>query len=478
MMLPSAMLSATAFPSAAHSAEFAILAVAVLGTISSSVYLGLLLVAALRNLRLARAQSRAAASVEDAALPPVSVLKPLHGAEPRLEANLESLFLQDYPAYEIIFGCRNAADPALEVVERLRLRYPRVSVRVVLSGEPKCPSAKVWSLEKMISISAHSYLVISDSDILVRPDFLRNVIPPLLEPENGLVTCLYEGIPAPGFWSRLEALGMSVEMSSGVIAADMLEGMQFALGSVMALRRDVLEEIGGIAGTAQYYSDDFVLGNLVYGAGYRVVLSHYRVGHVLCARSFRKTFGDQVRWMQSTRYSRPRGHLGTGLTFAVPFGVMGFMAAAPLGHVTLGVAFLAWSLVNRIVQSIAAGYFVTGDRRALRLCWLYPLRDLLGFIVWVASYCGGSSFRWRGELYRFTVGGKIVSVARPGRVGLSEPGLRQNSAENSTAPVARLRPRQAAIFQVKSFPAPDDGVSAKAGEPDGDPDHIAHRNEP
>ena len=137
---------------------------------------------------------------------------------------------------------------------------------------------------------------------------------------------------------------MSVEMSSGVIAADMLEGMQFALGSVMALRRDVLEKIGGIASTAEYYSDDFVLGNRVHAAGYRVVLSHYRVGHVLCTQSFRKTFAAQVRWMQSTRYSRPMGHLGTGFTFAVPFGVMGLIAAASLGHPTLGVALLAWSL--------------------------------------------------------------------------------------------------------------------------------------
>jgi ceramide glucosyltransferase len=180
----------------------------------------------------------------------------------------------------------------------------------------------------------------------------------------------------------------------------------------MALRRDVLEKIGGIAYTAEYYSDDFVLGNRVHAAGYRVVLSHYRVGHVLCTQSFRNTYAAQVRWMQSTRYSRPKGHFGTGLTFAVPFGVLALVAAAALGHPVLGVALLAWSLLNRTIQSAAIGYGVAGDRRALTLCWLYPLRDLLGFILWVASYCGGSSFRWRGELYRFTPGGRIVSVTR------------------------------------------------------------------
>jgi ceramide glucosyltransferase len=264
----------------------------------------------------------------------------------------------------------------------------------------------------MIAASTSPYLVISDSDILVRRDFLCNVIPPLLAPDNGLVTCLYAGVPAEGLWSRLEALGMSVEMPSGVLIADMMEGMQFALGSVMAVRRDVLEKIGGIASTAQYYSDDFVLGNRVHAAGYCVVLSHYRVGHVLCTQSWAKTFATQVRWMQSTRYSRPKGHLGTGLTFAVPYGLLAFIAATALGHLALGSALLAWSLLNRIIQSIAIGYGVIGDRRALCLCWLYPLRDLLGFFVWLGSYCGGSSFYWRGELYRFTPGGRIVSIAR------------------------------------------------------------------
>ena len=402
-----------------------VLVLALLGTASSTVYLGLALAAAVRHLRLGRTQSRLPLRAGPAALPRVTILKPLHGAEPRLEENLASFFSQDYPAFELVFGCRTAADPALAVVELLRARYPQVPARVVLAGEPRWPSAKVWSLDKMIAGCTSEYLVISDSDIRVRPDFLRNVISPLLppqqqakcaragepEPQTGLVTCMYQGVPAPGFWSRLEALGMSVEMSSGVMIAEMLEGMQFAMGSAMAIRRDALEKIGGIASTAEYYADDFMLGKRVHAAGFRVDLSHYRVAHVLCTQSFRKTFATQTRWMQSTRYSRPRGHLGTGLTFAVPFGVLGLAAGIASGYPRLGAALFASSLLNRIIQSIAIGYGVIGDRQALRLCWLYPLRDLLGFIVWVCSYLGGSSFHWRGDLYRFTAGGRIVSLS-------------------------------------------------------------------
>jgi ceramide glucosyltransferase len=393
-----------------------LLGIAFVGTISSMVYLDLALVAAVRHLRRAREKAGApmasSSGIPATALPAVSLLKPLHGDEPRLEENLESFFLQDYPSFEIVFGCRTEDDASLAAVERLRARYPNVAVRVVISGAPKWPNAKSWSLARMIASSAAQYLVLRDSDVCVEPDFLRSVVPPLLDPATGLVTCLYAGVPARGLWSHLEALGMSVEMPSGVLIADMLEGMRFALGPVIAVRRDALEKIGGIESTAHYYSDDFVAGNRVWAAGYRVLLSSYYVRHVLCPESFRESFAAQLRWMQNTRYSRPKGHLGTGLTFAVPFGLLGLAAALVIGHPVAGLALLAATFGNRILQAAAIGYGVIGDRRALALAWLYPLRDLLGFFVWCASYCGGSSLRWRGELYRLTRGGRIVSISR------------------------------------------------------------------
>ncbi|MGE5111972.1 MAG: bacteriohopanetetrol glucosamine biosynthesis glycosyltransferase HpnI [Acidobacteriaceae bacterium] len=385
-----------------------------LGTVSSTVFLLLALLAAVRFHTKARKWQNRVDRTEPGELPPVTVLKPVHGAEPNLDENLESFFLQDYPEYEIIFGCRDSDDPALDAVDRLRAKYPTVPVRVVLSGHPAWPNAKVFSLSKMIAASRTNYFVISDSDIRVRPEFLKNVIVPLLKPENGLVTCMYRGVPAPDFWSKLEALGMSIELPSGVITADMLEGMRFALGAVMAVRRDALERIGGIAETKDYYSDDFVLGNLVAEkAGFNVVLSHYtRVGHVLTAQTLRRTFQTQLRWMQSTRYSRPKGHLGTGLTFSVPFGLLGLICAGSLKMWPAGIALCLWSYLNRVIQAVAIGWGVVGDKRALAGALLYPLRDLLGFLVWIGSYLGGDGFVWRGEKYRFTQGGRIVPASR------------------------------------------------------------------
>ncbi len=397
-----------------------LLGLSVVGTLSSTVFLGMVLVAAVRYQNLAATAKKAVQSVPESALPPVTILKPVHGMEPRLAENLESFFHQDYPNFEVVFGARELSNAALKIAQEVCRRHPEVKSRIVISGFPNWPNAKVFSLDKMIADSSNDFFIISDSDINVGPDFLRNVIPPLLEPKTGLVTCLYRGIPAKDLWSTLEALGMSVEMPSGVLVADMMEGMRFAMGAVMATRRDALQKIGGIASTADYYSDDFVLGNEVWNAGYRVVLSHYKVGHVLVPHSFKETFGDQLRWMKSTRYSRPKGHVGTGLTFAVPYGILGFAAALALEHPMLGLALLGWSLLNRIIQSAVVGWRVVGDQRALQFCWLYPLRDLLGFSTWAGSFLS-RTFLWRGETYLFSDGGKIIPQRRPAPDAVANP---------------------------------------------------------
>lgn len=390
----------------------ALLLLALAGSFTSTIYLAMTLVATSRHLSrasIAQADTRATPAPS---LPPVTILKPVHGMEQQLAANLASFFQQDYPNYEVILGVRDADNPAGKIADEVRARYPNVPSRLIVSGPPSWPSAKVFALDKMIAASSRPYFIISDSDVRVTPDFLRNTIPPLLDPKVGLVTCMYRGIPSSDFWSWLEALGLSVEMSSGVMVADMMEGMRFALGPAMAVRRDAIDAIGGIAAVADYYSDDFELGNRIWAKGYKVILSHHIVRNVLTSRSPLRTLGDQLRWMKSTRYSRPLGHAGTSLTYAMPFGIVGFIAAAALGRWQLGVDLLALACVNRIIQSIAVGWFVTRDPRAIWLCWLYPVRDFFGFVAWALSYTS-REFYWRGETYRFGKGGKIAPLERP-----------------------------------------------------------------
>jgi ceramide glucosyltransferase len=396
-----------------------LLGIAVLGACSSTIFLFMVLLAAIRWRRGAPAAQKAAAATPESSLPAVTIFKPLHGMEARLEENLESFFQQDYPKFEIILGAREASDAGLQVAQKVLQRYPQVKSRVVVSGPPTWPNAKVFSLSKMIPLSANDFFVISDSDVRVSPEFLRDVIPTLLDSRIGLVTCPYSGVSAGDFWSTLEALGMSVEMPSGVMVAEMLEGIRFALGPAVALRRDSLDKIGSIAATADYYSDDFVLGNLIWAAGYKVIFSHHIVRHVLTPRSLKRTLGDQLRWMKSTRFSRPLGHVGTGLTYAVPFGVLGLISGAATGRLELGAGLFAVTFVNRVVQSIAVGWGIIGDRRALYLSWLYPVRDFLGFLIWLGSF-SSRTFFWRGETYRFSKGGRIIPQNRPAKSAVGQ----------------------------------------------------------
>jgi ceramide glucosyltransferase len=401
----------------------ALLIFSLAGSFTSTVYLALTLIATVRHLRRAGTAQVSAKATPSASLPPVTIFKPVHGMEEQLAANLESFFQQDYPDYEIIFGARDADNAAAKVAEEIRARYPQIPSRMIFSGPPMWPSAKVFSLDKMIAASTRSHFIISDSDVRVTPDFLRNTIPPLLDLKTGLVTCMYRGTPTADFWSSLEALGLSVEMPSGVMVADMMEGMRFALGPAMAVRRDAIDAIGGVAAVADYYSDDFELGNRIWAKGYKVILSHHVVRNVLTSRSALRTLGDQLRWMKSTRYSRPAGHAGTCLTYAVPFGILGLIAAGALGHWWVGIGLFALACLNRMIQSIGVGWAVARDPRAVRFCWLYPVRDFFGFVAWALSYTS-RDFYWRGEMYRFGKGGKIVALERTNSAGA--PNKRRN----------------------------------------------------
>jgi ceramide glucosyltransferase len=223
----------------------------------------------------------------------------------------------------------------------------------------------------------------------------------------GAMTCLYRGVAAEGgLWARLEAVGMSVEMTAGVLVANMLEGMQFVLGPTMAVRRECVEQMGGVGIFGDYCSDDYILGNEVFKQGRKVVLSPHAIDHMIINSGFADSLNHQVRWMKSTRFSRPKGHLGTALTFSVPFALLALIAALAMGRPTLGVALFAWSIVTRWVIAWAAGHKVVRDPSLLDLFVLYPIRDLMGFGFWAASYVS-SKILWRGKIYKLLPGGRM-----------------------------------------------------------------------
>lgn len=385
----------------------ALLLIAIFGTVTSTVYLLLVIAGVLRFAKHRRELLNAPAYT-----PPVSVLKPVHGSEPNLRENLESFFLQDYPNFELIFCARSEDDAALQIARQLSEKYPVLKVRFVTSGEPPWTNAKLYSLEMMWKQAAHDLLVISDSDVRVSPDYLREIIKPFANPSVGMTTCIFRGLPAGGFWTDLEALGYSVEMTSGVVVADTLEGMKFALGPTMVVRRQCVQALNGFGFMDDYCADDYILGNRVAESGMEVVLSHHSIDHMVFHHSFLSSMRHQVRWMRSTRFSRPKGHLGTVLTYAMPFGVLGLIAGFASGYTKLGITLVAAAFLNRVTQSVLAGYVVAEDRKALALAWLYPVRDLLGAFLWIGSYLS-AKIDWRGEEYRLTTNGKMLRAQPP-----------------------------------------------------------------
>ncbi|MGA9712261.1 MAG: glycosyltransferase, partial [Candidatus Sulfotelmatobacter sp.] len=378
--------------------------VALIGTASSAVFLGL---AALGVIRFrADARKRLRSVVEDAHLPPVSVLKPVHGLEARLKENIESFFRQDYPDYEILFAADEANDAALDIVREVCARYPHIRSRVLVTGTP-WPNPVVYAFHCMAEAAAHNILVTTDSDVEVGPRYLREIVPPLLDPQVGMVTCVYRGKNAAGFFSGLTAIGMSVEMTAGVLVANLLEGMRFGLGPTTVVRKDSLASIGGYTALRDYIAYDFAIGNLMAKKGYQVVLSGHVIDHVVNQPSFRRMWQNQLRWAQTTRYSRPKGHFGSGLIFAMPYGLLGFLAAGFLGHWRIGAPLLAVAVLNRLIEAWLVGWLVVRDPQIRRAPWLYPLRDLLGFLVWFASYLN-LRYVWRDS--RFELKGTRIAL--------------------------------------------------------------------
>jgi ceramide glucosyltransferase len=357
-------------------------------------------------------------------LPAVSVFKPLHGAEAGLEGNLRGFFEQDYleradrharkgvSPVEILFCARSEADAGLEIARRVAADYPDITTRFVTSGEPWAANAKVCSLAVMAKLATHDLWVISDSDVRVGREYLRRVVLPFTDEQVGCTTCLYRGVAAePGVWSWLEAVGMTIEMSSGVCVANLMEPMQFALGPTMAVRRDCVVEVGGFEAMVEYCADDFVLGNWIAQKGHTVVLIGHAIDHMVLHAGFVDSTKHQMRWMKSTRFSRPKGHLGTGLTFGVPFGLLAWGGALLLGMPVLAWIGLAGAVLGRSLQAWVVGKYVVRKRRTWPSMLLFPIRDLMGMLFWALSYTS-NRIMWRGEMYELVKEGRMRLVVR------------------------------------------------------------------
>lgn len=323
----------------------------------------------------------------------ISVLKPLAGVEQDLEDNLRSFFEQDYNDFELLFAVREADDPALPVVERLKARYPSIRVRVLITGEPRYANAKVYSLSFMAQAATHDVLVMSDSDIRVSRSFLRDVAREIAMDAYDLASCPYRACGGGDFWSRLEALGMNTEFWAGVFVARYLEGVKFAVGPTVIARRSVLQAVSWES-LSRYLAEDFMLGQLSAEAGFRVAISHCSVEHRLHADSMTANLSHRLRWARSTRRSRPAGYVGQVFTYPLAWALL----FAGIQHLHFRETIVAAVGARMLSVAVAASRHGVGAKLTIADWALVPVQDLLGFAIWVAGF-SGNSVLWRGRKY-------------------------------------------------------------------------------
>jgi ceramide glucosyltransferase len=328
--------------------------------------------------------------------PAVSILKPLRGVDPQMYESFRSHCVQDYPEYEIIFGVSEADDPAVEAVHRLMTEFPQCPIQLVICPEILGNNRKTSNLVQMLPQARYEHILINDSDIHVTPDYLRRVMAPFKRPQVGMVTCPYRGIAAQTLGSKLESMGISTDFIAGVLAARQIEnGIHFALGSTLAITRTALEAIGGLRPLVNYLADDFELGNRTSRAGFEVVLADVVVETHLPAYSFRGFFEHQMRWARSTRDSRRMGYIGLVLTFGLPWAMLSVVLASGAWWSWV---ILAGALALRVAVALQVGLGVVHDRAVWRHLWLLPVRDLIAFLVWFASFAD-NKVRWRGDIF-------------------------------------------------------------------------------
>jgi ceramide glucosyltransferase len=338
--------------------------------------------------------------------PPVTIIKPVKGMEAESYKNFASFCRQEYPRFQIIFAAASSSDPVIPVIERLAADFPAVDMELVVDGRIHGPNYKVCNLINAFPKAKHDIIIICDSDIRVEKGYLGEVCAPFSDPAVGLVTSLYRSSVVPGAATAIEAMGFTAEMVPNVMVALRLEGLSFALGASMAVRRKALEDIGGFPALVDYLADDYQLGNKVHRAGWRLALSDYFVESMMHREELATVLSRQLRWARTMRASRPGGYFVSGLTQPFPAALLALIVSG------FSIAGVAAAILLYGVRSMTA---LTFSRRYLRdgifpsRLWLLPVRDMFAFATWLLAFAG-NRVRWRGHLFRLLPGGRIVAM--------------------------------------------------------------------
>ena len=340
--------------------------------------------------------------------PPVSILKPTRGLDPEAYENFASFCRQDYPDYELLFAIGDGDQETLEVIERLKKNFPQRRIRAVHVSGHTAPNDKVVKLARLASEAQNEVLAISDSDVRVRPDYLRAVVAPLRDARFGAVTCLYVSVHESTLIEKLQSVGMISDFYPGVLVARELDGVKFAFGQTIVITKKHLAGFGGYAAIQNRPADDLLVGRLVSEQGFQVELLPYAVETVADFRSLRDFFFKRLRWMTVMRHMRPWGHVGLVFTQGLAWSAAAF-AVHPTALVAL--SYLGGYLAVRVALMLLIGVWGLKQKRVWQKLPLIPLWDAWALLIWVLSF-GRRSIKWRDIDYRIREG-VLVPAALP-----------------------------------------------------------------
>lgn len=340
--------------------------------------------------------------------PPVSNLKPIRGLDPDAYENLASFCRQDYPAYEILFCVGDSDDPALPVIEKLISDFPERPIRVLFGSGRTATNDKAAKLARLVGEAQHEFVVISDSDVRVPPDYLRTVVAPLADPKVGAVTCFYVPTHETTLVQNLQSVGMLSDFYAGILVAWQLDGVKFALGPTIATSRSRLAGFGGYSAIENRPGDDLLVGRLISDQGYAVKLLPYSVSTVADYQTFGDLFHKRLRWIVVMRHMRPWGHLGLIFTHSLPW-CLAAIAISP--SLPVASAYLGTYLLLRTAMTWAIGSRGLREPLPWKKLALIPLWDAMAFVLWLISF-GRKSVRWRDNDY-YIRDGVLVPLAPP-----------------------------------------------------------------
>jgi ceramide glucosyltransferase len=332
--------------------------------------------------------------------PAVTVLKPLHGFEPGIGGLIAAFCRQNYPApIQIVCGAQRPDSPAVTAVRGIEPDFPDVKIDVAIEPRSRGANRKVSNLINMLPWARHDTLVLSDSDIAVEPEYLRSLTSLLSGPQVGAVTCLYHGIGGAGLWARFSALAINAQFLPHAIVAVSLGLAKPCFGASIALRRSVLDRIGGFTALADVLADDHAIGVAVRSAGYEVVTAPFLVGHHCFEENFQQLFRHQMRVARTIKSIDPIAYAGTIVTHPWPFALLALLWGDPAAIMVAIAVLLARVTLCRCVE------WRFGLPR--QNYWLIPVHDLIAFAVYVTSFFG-ATVHWRGADYRVAANGSLI----------------------------------------------------------------------